>query len=252
MYDLFAGSQALRYSYLMSKSNTLDKHPQLDPAGLVGGLVYHDGLFNDARMNVSLALTAMKNGANVLNYMEVKQILKNPEGKSKGVRVEDKETGEEYLVAADAVISATGPYSDLLLSMDKSATGLPEPEILNKPKMVVPSGGVHIVLPEWYCAKDMGLLDASTSDGRVMFFLPWQGKVLAGTTDVPLNKVPENPLATEVEIDDILKELQHYVKFKVRREDVLSAWCGVRPLVRDPSQIPDDEQPGSGSTQEHT
>ncbi|ODV84298.1 hypothetical protein CANARDRAFT_29183 [[Candida] arabinofermentans NRRL YB-2248] len=241
MYDLFAGSQALRYSYIMTKSNTLDKHKQLDGEGLVGGLVYHDGLFNDSRMNVSLALTAEKHGATILNYMDVKQLLKDETSlKTKGVRVQDIETGSEYLIAADAVISATGPYSDLLLSMDKSSNGLPEPNILNNPRMVVPSGGVHVVLPEWYCAKDMGLLDANTSDGRVMFFLPWQGKVLAGTTDVPLSKIPENPVATELEINDILKELQHYVKFKVRREDVLSAWCGVRPLVRDPSLIPQD------------
>ncbi|KAG7814163.1 hypothetical protein KL921_000437 [Ogataea angusta] len=237
LYDLFAGSQNLRFSYIMTKNRLLDKHPQLDPEGLVGGLVYHDGLFNDSRMNVTLALTAIHNGATVLNYMEVKQILKNEEGKSKGVRVVDCETNNEYLVAADAIVSATGPYSDALLSMDESPSGLPDPEILKHPKMVVPSGGVHIVLPEWYCARDMGLLDASTSDGRVMFFLPWQGKVLAGTTDVPLEKIPENPVATEVEINDILKELQHYVKFEVKREDVLSAWCGVRPLVRDPKKV---------------
>ncbi|KAH3662127.1 hypothetical protein OGAPHI_006308 [Ogataea philodendri] len=237
LYDLFAGSQALRFSYILSRGSLLDKHPQLDSEGLVGGLVYHDGLFNDARMNVSLALTAQKHGATVLNYMEVKQFLKDGAGKSKGVRVVDGETKKEYLVAADAIINATGPYSDAMLSMDESANGLPDPKVLEHPKMVVPSGGVHVVLPEWYCAKDMGLLDASTSDGRVMFFLPWQGKVLAGTTDVPLDRVPENPVASEFEINDILKELQHYVKFEVKREDVLSAWCGVRPLVRDPTTV---------------
>lgn len=246
LYDVFAGTKNLKNSYLMSRSTTLDTHPQLNSDGLVGGLVYHDGIFNDARMNVTLALTAEQNGATVLNYMNVEQLLKDENGKTKGVRVTDTETGSEYLVAADAVIGAAGPYSDLLLSMDKSETGLPDKEALDKPHMVVPSGGVHIILPEWYCAKDQGLLDASTADGRVMFFLPWQGKVLAGTTDVPLGKVPENPVATEKEISDVLRELQHYVKFPVKREDVLSAWCGVRPLVRDPTTVPEGSV---GSTQ---
>ncbi|OWB79840.1 hypothetical protein B5S32_g4079 [[Candida] boidinii] len=245
LYDVFAGSQALKYSYIMTKSSAMSKHPQLKTDGLVGGLVYHDGLFNDARMNITLALTAQKNGATVLNYTEVKQILKDSNGNSKGVRVLDRETGKEYIVKSDAIINATGPFGDTLLEMDKDIKGLPTNKILNEAtqlKMVVPSGGVHIMLPEWYCARDMGLLDASTSDGRVMFFLPWQGKVLAGTTDVPLTKVPKNPVATEDEITDILKELQKYIKFEVKRDDVLSAWSGVRPLVRNPANVPDVDQ----------
>lgn len=241
LYDMFAGSEGLRHSYVMTRQTTLDEHPQLDPSGLVGGLVYHDGLFNDARMNIALALTAEQNGATVLNYTAVEQLLKDSDGKTRGVRVRDRETGNQYLVGAEAVIGAAGPYSDALISMDKSETGMPDPEALGNPEMVVPSGGVHVILPEWYCSEDQGLLDASTADGRVMFFLPWQGKVLAGTTDVPLEKVPENPVATEKDISDILGELQHYVRFPVRREDILSAWCGVRPLVRDPSTVPEGQ-----------
>ncbi|CDK29924.1 unnamed protein product [Kuraishia capsulata CBS 1993] len=235
LYDLFAGSQALRYSYVLSARSTLIKHPQLDPQGLVGGLVYHDGLFNDARLNSTLALTALENGATILNYMDVTQLLK-VSGKVKGVKVTDRETGNQYLVSADAVINATGPLSDKLLEMSQDPQGLPLKEPA-KPRMVVPSGGVHVVLPDWYCSKDMGLLDPSTPDGRVMFFLPWQGKVIAGTTDTPFDKVPETPVPSEVEIQDILDELRRYVSFPVKREDVLSAWCGVRPLVRDPSHI---------------
>jgi glycerol-3-phosphate dehydrogenase len=124
--------------------------------------------------------------------------------------------------------------------MDKHPEGIAPKEIL-PPKMVVPSAGVHVVLPEYYTSKELGILDAQTSDGRVMFFLPWQGKVLAGTTDVPLDSVPENPTPTEADIQDILQELQHYMKFPVRREDVLSAWSGIRPLVRDPRKIDDSK-----------
>ncbi|AOA63191.1 Glycerol-3-phosphate dehydrogenase, mitochondrial [Komagataella phaffii CBS 7435] len=245
MYDLFAGRQALRYSYIQSRAATLATQPQLDSEGLKASLVYHDGSFNDARFNTALALTAIKQGATVLNYTEVEQLLKNSENKVKGVRVRDRETGKEYLVKAEAVLNCTGPYSDRLLDMDHDPKGVSPAKALDTPRMVVPSGGVHIVLPEYYCSKDVGLLDASTSDGRVMFFLPWQGRVLAGTTDVALKSVPEHPVASEDEIEEILKELQHYVTFEVKRDDVLSAWCGVRPLVKDPRKAPKN-----GATQE--
>lgn len=266
MYDLFAGSQNLKGSYLMSKNATMEVAPMLDGSNLKAGLVYHDGSFNDTRMNATLAVTAIENSATVLNYMEVKQLVKDKDGKVAGAVVEDRETGKTYSVRAKVVVNATGPYSDRLLQMDANPDGLPdevvqktEPIIdgnatvksimsqvaVTKPNMVVPSAGVHIILPSFYCPKEMGLLDAKTSDGRVMFFLPWQGKVLAGTTDIPLKQVPENPTATEADIQDILKELQPYIKFPVKREDVLSAWAGIRPLVTDPRK----KSKADGSTQ---
>lgn len=232
VYDLFAGKQNLRSSYLLFPKAALAAAPQLDGEGLKAGLVYHDGSFNDSRFNSTLALTAIENGATVLNYVEVTQLLKE-DGKVVGALARDRETGKEYTVKATSVVNATGPFADVILDMDKDPQGKP-PATPQPPHMVVPSAGVHIMLPDFYCPKDLGILDAETSDGRVMFFLPWQGKVLAGTTDVPLDKVPENPTPTEADIQDILQELQHYIKFPVRREDVLSAWSGIRPLVRDP------------------
>ncbi|CCH43036.1 glycerol-3-phosphate dehydrogenase [Wickerhamomyces ciferrii] len=232
MYDIFAGRQNLRSSYLMGQEKTLAFAPNLDPTHLKAGLVYHDGSFNDSRLNASLAVTAIENGATALNYVEVTQLLKK-DGKTIGALAKDRETGKEYTIKAKTVVNATGPFSDIILDMDKDPQGI-APKEIQKPKMVVPSSGVHIVLPEYYAPKQLGILDASTSDGRVMFFLPWQGKVLAGTTDVPLDKVPENPVPTEADIQDILQELQHYIRFPVKREDVLSAWSGIRPLVRDP------------------
>ncbi|QEU58759.1 Gut2 [Kluyveromyces lactis] len=262
MYDLFAGSQNLKSSYLLSPSRASEVAPMLDASKLKAGLVYHDGSFNDSRMNSSLAITAIEKGATVLNYVQIKQLVKNKEtGKVEGAIAVDRETGDEYQIKAKVVVNATGPYSDRLLQMDQSPTGLPDDSVLQKinenasvstkiavpnPKMVVPSAGVHIVLPSFYCPKEIGLLDAQTSDGRVMFFLPWQGKVLAGTTDIPMKQIPENPTATEADIQDILKELQHYINFPVKREDVLSAWAGIRPLVKDPRKA----DSGSGSTQQ--
>ncbi|CUM64657.1 uncharacterized protein PRCAT00002266001 [Priceomyces carsonii] len=246
MYDWFAGHQNLRSSTIFSREMTSAIAPMMDDSNLKAACIYHDGSFNDARMNSSLAITAINSGATVLNYMEVQQLIKE-DGKLVGVRALDRETGKEYKIRATATVNATGPLADKILEMDEDPLGLPS-KIQKPPKMVVPSSGVHVVLPEYYCPRDIGLLDPSTSDGRVMFFLPWQGKVLAGTTDTPLKYVPPNPTPTEEEIRDILKELQKYIVFPVNREDVLSAWSGIRPLVRDPASIPKGEN-SSGSTQ---
>ncbi|KAK6200941.1 mitochondrial glycerol-3-phosphate dehydrogenase [Scheffersomyces amazonensis] len=237
MYDWFAGYQNLRTSTIFSREYTNAVAPMIDDANLKATCVYHDGSFNDARYNATLAVTAIENGATVLNYFNVEQLLKDSQGKLIGVKAQDLETGKSYTINATSVVNATGPFADAILEMDEDAQGLP-PKTAIPPRMVVPSSGVHIVLPEYYCPKDIGLLDPATSDGRVMFFLPWQGKVLAGTTDHALKSVPENPVATEQDIEDILKELQKYLVFKVSKDDVLSAWCGIRPLVRDPKNIP--------------
>lgn len=233
MYDWFAGYQNLRSSTLYLGEQAKAAAPMLEAANLKACCLYHDGSFNDARMNATLALTAIENGATVLNYMNVVQLVKQ-DSKVIGVIAEDRETGEKYTIKAKSVVNATGPFADQLLEMDNDPQGLP-PAVKQLPKMVVPSSGVHIVLPEFYGPKDMGLLDPNTTDGRVMFFLPWQGKVLAGTTDSPLKEVPDSPVASEADITDILKELQKYLNFKVDRDDVLSAWSGIRPLVKDPS-----------------
>ncbi|CAR26719.1 ZYRO0B16522p [Zygosaccharomyces rouxii] len=265
LYDWFAGKQNLRSSYLLSKTYASELAPMLDESKLKAGLVYHDGSFNDSRMNSTLAISAIEHGATVLNYVKVTQLLKDSStNKVEGAIVEDQETGKQYQVKAKVTVNATGPYSDLILQMDKNKNGLPDPQppqpanvsiatevAVNKPNMVVPSAGVHIILPSYYCPKTVGLLDVKTADGRVMFFLPWQGKVLAGTTDIPMKTVPQNPTATEADIQDILRELQHYIKFPVRREDVLSAWAGIRPLVMDPRKRKDTGGSTEGLVRNH-
>lgn len=247
MYDWFAGKQNLRSSTIFSTEQAAAIAPMMDTSNLKATCVYHDGSFNDTRYNVTLALTAIENGATVLNYFEVEQLLKDSNGKLYGVKAKDLETNESYEIKAKSVVNATGPFADKILEMDEDPQGLP-PKVEQSPRMVVPSSGVHVVLPEYYCPTTYGLLDPSTSDGRVMFFLPWQGKVLAGTTDTPLKKVPENPVPTEEEIQDILNEMQKYLVFPIDRNDVLSAWSGIRPLVRDPSTIPKGQE-ASGKTE---
>ena len=190
-----------------------------------------DGAHNDSRMNVSLAMTAALYGATVVNHLEVTGLEKNASGKLCGATVKDlvqeKNGGkaEEFVVRAKGIINATGPFTDSIRKMDDQKVD----------EIVAPSSGVHVILPGYYSPANMGLIDPKTSDGRVIFFLPWQGNTIAGTTDAPTNITP-NPIAGEEEINWILSEIRGYLApdINVRRGDVLAAWSGIRPLVRDP------------------
>ncbi|KAF9261655.1 DAO-domain-containing protein [Marasmius fiardii PR-910] len=233
MYDLLAGKENMETSYLMSKGKAREAFPMLKGDGLVGALVYYDGQHNDSRMNIALIMTAVKHGAVAANYTEVTQLHKDGDGKMNGARIRDNLTGEEFNVRAKGIINATGPFADSLLSLDN-------PD--HKP-IVRASSGIHITLPNYYSPRTMGLLDPATSDGRVIFFLPWQGNTIAGTTDAPA-PVEKDPVALEDEVRWILEEVRRYLSpdIRVRRGDVLSAWSGLRPLIRDPSA-------GEGSTE---
>ncbi|CAG8437526.1 1712_t:CDS:2 [Acaulospora morrowiae] len=228
VYDFLAGTagEKLESSYFSTRSKTLEAFPWLKKEKLVGALVYYDGQHNDARMNVALALTAISYGAVVANHVEVMNLLKDDQGKVVGAHVRDTLTNEEWDIRSKGVINATGAFTDGIRSMDNPKTE----------KIVQPSSGVHIVLPNYYSPRKMGLLDPQTSDGRVIFFLPWEGATLAGTTDSP-TELTYNPMPKEEEIQWILEEVKRYLSpdIKVRRSDVLAAWSGIRPLVRDPS-----------------
>lgn len=228
-YDLLAGKQNLHPSYLMTRSTALHAFPQLNPDTIKGAIVYYDGSHNDSRMNVSLAVTAAEMGATVLNHAQVIGLEKDPAGKISGVVARDLESdfssADPLIVRAKTVINATGPFTDGIRKLDE----------MTVKEIVAPSSGVHIVLPSFYGPKNMGLLDANTSDGRVIFFLPWQGSIVAGTTDSPAS-ISRNPIPSEEDIEFILTEVNRYFKgnIDIRRQDVLAAWSGIRPLVRDP------------------
>ncbi|XP_064646298.1 glycerol-3-phosphate dehydrogenase, mitochondrial-like isoform X2 [Lineus longissimus] len=230
-YDFVAGKQILKSSYLLSKSRALELFPMLKRDALVGAIVYYDGQHNDARMNLSIAITAVKMGATICNHTQVIDLIKEKDENGKevvcGAIVKDRITDEVHRVRAKCVINATGPYTDFIREMDDHKTR----------KICSPSSGVHIVLPDYYSPERMGLLDPATSDGRVIFFLPWQKSTIAGTTDTPC-EVSDNPQPTEKEIEFILNEVKNYLSpdVQVRRGDVLSAWSGIRPLVSDPSK----------------
>jgi glycerol-3-phosphate dehydrogenase len=196
-------------------------------------LTLPDGAHNDSRMNVSLAMTAALYGANVVNYAEVTGLDKSADGRLIGATIKDRlgeingKKADHFTIRAKGIINATGPFSDAIRKMDDPTAS----------EIVAPASGVHIILPGYYSPSDMGLIDPSTSDGRVIFFLPWQGNTIAGTTDSPAS-ITQNPIAGEEEIDWIIKEIRGYLApdINVRRGDVLAAWSGLRPLVRDPKK----------------
>ncbi|KAJ1971238.1 mitochondrial glycerol-3-phosphate dehydrogenase [Dimargaris xerosporica] len=229
-YDFLAGKQGLESSYLLMRGKAVEAFPMLKKEHLKGALVYYDGQHNDSRMNVAIALTAISYGAVVANHAEVTSLIKEPEDGQepvvRGAMVRDQLTGQEFPVRARGVINATGPFCDRILKMDSPRAQ----------DIVAPSSGVHIILPKYYSPDNMGLIDPNTSDGRVIFFLPWQGHTIAGTTDSP-TQISTNPVPQEEEIQWILDEVRGYLSpdIKVRRGDVLAAWSGIRPLVRDPN-----------------
>ncbi|XP_052234554.1 glycerol-3-phosphate dehydrogenase, mitochondrial-like isoform X3 [Dreissena polymorpha] len=231
MYDLVAGKQRLKPSYFLSKKKALELFPMLKRDQLVGALVYYDGQHDDARMNISIAISTARFGGTIANYTQVVALHRSKDQQGNvvvtGARVKDRLTGKEFDVKAKCVVNATGPYTDSIRTMGKPETK----------KICQPSSGTHVVLPDYYSPTNMGLLDPATSDGRVIFFLPWQNVTIAGTTDTAC-EITFAPAPSEKEIQFILSEVRNYLHpdVEVRRGDVLSAWCGIRPLVSDPNK----------------
>ncbi|KIV91758.1 hypothetical protein PV10_06265 [Exophiala mesophila] len=233
-YDLLAGSEGIESSYFLPRSKALDAFPMLRKDNLIGALVYYDGQHNDSRMNISLAMTAHLYGATTVNHLEVTSLEKDADGKLIGAQVRDliaekngdKAGKETFPIKAKGIINATGPFADAIEQMDEPT----------RKEIVAPSLGVHVVLPGYLSPQNMGLIDPSTSDGRVIFFLPWQGNTIAGTTDAPCS-IEQNPVAGEKDIEWILDEIRTYLTpdIEVQRSDILAAWSGIRPLVRDPN-----------------
>lgn len=187
--------------------------------------MYYDGQFNDARLAVSLACTAAARGAVVLNHATVTSLIKDKDtGKVAGATIRDEMTGKSYSVHADVVINAAGPFADTIRKLS-------DPDV--RP-MIMPSAGVHVTLPDYYSPDNLGMIVPKTKDGRVVFMLPWLGETIAGTTDSS-SEITMRPQPTEEEIRFILESISEFLTVKVRREDVKSAWSGIRPLAVDPS-----------------
>ena len=222
VYDLLARRYSFGPSRNLSKEETLEAIPALETEGLRGGVEYHDGQFDDARLLVNLVQTAARQGATVLNYARVEELSKNGQGFVDGVRLHDLESGQAQWVHARSVVNATGPFADAVRRMD-------DPSVES---VIVPSQGTHVVLDSSFLRGDTAIMVPRTSDGRVMFAIPWHGHTVLGTTDVALEDVPLDPVASEGEIDFLLETAERYLVQDPTREDVLSVFVGIRPLAR--------------------
>jgi glycerol-3-phosphate dehydrogenase len=225
VYDWMAGSLGLGPSRLLSREETLELAPTLDAEGLRGGVLYHDGQFDDARLAISLAQTAAAQGAVLLNYCKVEGLLKEDQ-KILGVRATDELSGKSYTIRARAVVNATGVFTDSILQMDEPGSE----------RVIAPSQGVHIVLDADFLPGEAAILVPHTDDGRVLFAVPWHGKIIIGTTDTLVEKVSAEPLALPEEIDFILEQIGRYLTKAPRREDIRSVFAGLRPLVKSSSK----------------
>jgi len=231
LYDLLAGPARLGPTRLLSYTETLLALPGVRVTNLVGGVQYWDAQFDDARLALSLARTAASHGALLMNHMPVTGLLTDyPAGRIKGLSCQDSETGQERKLKARCVVNATGVWVDQIEAMLHSQPGNASEAKL--PLAVRPSQGVHLVVDASFWPGSSALLVPHTQDGRVLFAVPWQGKVLLGTTDTPRPQVDWEPQALESEIDQILQEAAKYLVKVPLRSDVISVWAGLRPLAR--------------------
>lgn len=225
VYDWMAGELGLGKSRWLSREEVLELAPTLDAEGLRGGVLYHDGQFDDARLAISLAQTAAKHGAVLINYCRVNGLIKTA-GKVTGVSATDRLTGRSFEIKATAVINATGVFTDSILKMDD-----PEAE-----SVIAPSQGVHLILDKSFLPGQAAILVPHTDDGRVLFAVPWHDRIIVGTTDTPVTTPSIEPKALPEEIDFILEQIGRYLQKVPTRKDIRSVFAGLRPLVRSSSK----------------
>ena len=220
LYQWLSGKLSFGRVEFLSAGSMKQNIPVLKEKGLTGGVRYYDGQFDDARLALVLARTAVEQGATVLNYFAVTG-MHYTEATGHLVQAVDRESGKVCELAAKTVINATGVFVDDILALDDPGTAA----------TVRPSQGVHLVLDKSFLKSEHALMIPKTSDGRVLFAVPWQDHVLAGTTDTPVPDHSTEPRALEEEIAFILRTLQNYLVKAPSRSDVLSVFAGLRPLA---------------------
>ncbi len=222
VYDLLAGKFGFGKSRLLSKAEILEEIPTIKQEGLRGGVLYYDGQFDDSRLLINLVSTAAEQGATVLNYAPVIGILKDGDGFVSGVLAKDLESDTEFKIEAKVVINATGAFTDRVRR-------LADPSVQN---MISPSQGIHLVFERSVLPGKSAIMVPHTSDGRVMFAIPWHDHVVVGTTDTAIEEASFEPIPFEHEIEFVLETAGKYLSRPPARSDVLSVFVGIRPLVK--------------------
>jgi glycerol-3-phosphate dehydrogenase len=236
VYDVLAGRYRFGRSKVLSVEETISRLPNIERQGLRGGVLYHDGQFDDARLLINLAQTAFEQGATIINYMQVTALIKE-DGFVAGVRGVDHESEEEHVLHGRVVINATGPFTDAIRHMD-SPDARP---------MIAPSQGVHLTLSRSFLKGNSAIMVPRTSDGRVMFAVPWHDHVIVGTTDTPLEHVSLEPRPRPEEIEFILETATEYLVKDPTKDDILAVFTGIRPLVK-----VGDEENTAALSRDHT
>jgi len=236
LYDILAGKYGFGKSHLLSEEETLQRIPTLETNGLRGGVIYYDGQFDDSRLLINMVQTADELGTDILNYIKVTSLLKENDIVI-GVIVIDAETGNEYELKTKTVINATGVFTDSIRKMDDE----------NVKSIIAPSRGTHIVLDKSFLPGDNAIMVPHTSDGRILFAIPWLNHVIVGTTDVEIDEPTLEPVAEEDEIDFLLNTASKYLVKDPSRTDILSVFSGIRPLV-----TKGDEESTAAISREHT
>jgi glycerol-3-phosphate dehydrogenase len=248
VYDALAGKAGLGKTEFLSRAETLRHLPTAQAEGLRGGVKYWDGQFDDARLALALARTAAAQGALLVNYCAAVDLVYH-QGKVAGLSCRDQLTGKAYTLSAACVVNAAGVWVDELRQRDGAVTATPGSPAT--PALVAPSQGVHLVVGREFLDSDVALMVPKTADGRVLFAVPWLGKVILGTTDTPRADLAHEPLPFPQEIDFILNESARYLVRAPRRADVKSVWVGLRPLVKPPEEA-GAKTNTKGLSREHT
>jgi glycerol-3-phosphate dehydrogenase len=222
LYQMLSGKYGFGPSQLISREETVRRLPNVNPEGLSRGVIYYDGQFDDSRLLINLVTTAIEQGAKLLNYARVTGLTKGADGTIESVTWRDMEGGETFTSSASVFVNATGPFTDGVRRMAE-----PESE-----PMISPSQGAHIVLDRSFLPGDTAIMVPHTSDGRVMFAIPWHGHTLVGTTDTAIEEASAEPVPLDQEIEFMLGTAALYLEKKPTRADILSAFAGVRPLVK--------------------
>lgn len=250
LYDLLAGSAGLGGTQWLSAAQARQSLPTLQPQGLTGAVRYVDGQFDDARFLIALVRTAALHGALAVNYCAVTGLTRT-HGKIDGLSCRDGESGREYRLRARCVVNATGVWADRVRRQfsDMEAEKGGRVGSHSTGPTIAPSQGVHIVVDRDFLPGDQALVVPHTSDGRILFAVPWLGKIVIGTTDTPRSDVPLEPEPLPGELTFLLSESARYLVRAPRVEDIRSIWAGLRPLVRPPGS---DRLQSSRISREHT
>lgn len=230
-------------SYYTGKSNTLDSFPPLREKNLLGSVVYYDGQHDDSRTNLLLALTSTIDnyvpgqvGASIANHMEVIELIKDNDGKVCGATVIDKVTGEKFDISAKVVVNCAGPFAEKVRQIGNN----------DGKENMLHSRGTHIILPAKYAPTHFGMVIPKTTDGRVLFTLPWRGETLVGTTDKK-DDLQWNPLPRKEDVDFICEDAAIYLNCSEEeiRRDIKAVWSGLRPLLKGLDDQPDNQKTDS-------